>query len=107
MADHHPHDDEHHSRRPEWWNGISLGNVLTVLAMALAGVGSYAASESRITKLETEHVALEKNVASASVTDREMIAELKAANEKLDAKIEKVDDKLDQILLRLNVRPPQ
>ena len=27
----HPHDDQEHGRRPEFWNGISLGNVLTIL----------------------------------------------------------------------------
>lgn len=93
---------EEHPNRPKYFPDITLGNWLTMLTILLAAMGSYAANESRVTKIETTVAQQEKAVDQQKTDTAAMILELKEANKALDAKIEKVDDKLDQILLRLN-----
>lgn len=85
----HIYDPEHPSR-PAYFPDITLGNWLTILAMIVTATGVYAANETRVAKIETTQEERDTRVS-------EQIDELKAANEKLDRKIERLDDKLDEV----------
>ena len=89
-----------HPNRPKYFPDITLGNIIAVVTILGSVAVAYAANESRITKVETQQDAQERTVA-------QQIEDQKASIAKLEAKIEKVDDKIDQIhqiLLQINRR---
>ena len=93
---HRDHEySEEHPNRPKYFPDITLGNIIAVVTILGSVAVAYAANESRITKVETEQAAQKEMVTSNDAQISERIA-------KLEAKIEKVDDKIDLILLRMN-----
>lgn len=89
-----------HPDRPAYFPDVTLGNILAILVFLGTGAGVYAANESRIAKLEVTQDTQSDSVAR-------QILELKQANEKLDAKVERIDDKMDElknILLQMQGR---
>ena len=87
----HPHDSDHDSRRPEWWNGISTGNVLTILVMLGSAVSVYAMTEVRIAKLEV-------NVEQLATDNIRQDTDAMRQADKLDERFDKIDKRLDDIL---------
>lgn len=71
----HPHDapGEHH--RPEWWNGISLGNAITLASMLVAAAVAWGANtqkqdeqDKRIADAETRIAVLIEKVERMAIT---------------------------------------
>lgn len=90
---------EGHPNRPKYWPDITLGNVLAILTVLLSAAGVWAATTERIRTVEVQSVEREKLVA-------QQVADLKVAIEKLETKSEKLDDKIDRVLMLLNDRRP-
>lgn len=90
-----------HPNRPRYFPDITLGNWLTMLAIAFAAVGLYVTNEVRAAENAKIDEAQEKSIDRVEMDFKQTVSELKAANVRLEGKIERVDDKLDQILLQL------
>jgi hypothetical protein len=89
----HPHgqnDGDYHSKRPEWWNGISTGNVLTFAGFVVLAAVAWGGNEQkqaqqdkeldrtneRINMLETRIVELGTKAENMAVTQAVMYANI-------------------------------
>ena len=76
----HPHDEESH-RRPEWWNGISLGNVITIGGGIFAIGVFYATVNTAIAEQSDK-------VKDSETRQKEAVADIKQDVRRLEGKID-------------------
>lgn len=96
----HDYDPEH-PRRPVYFPEITLGNWIAIAAIAFGGVGLWINNEVRANELEVVNAVQDKKIDDNDARFKEAIVKLEAANLRLEEKVEKVDDKIDQIYLLL------
>lgn len=75
----HPHDESH--RRPEWWNGISLGNVITIGGGIFAIGVFYATVNTAIAEQSDK-------VKESEIRQKEAVADIKQDVRRLEGKID-------------------
>lgn len=81
MAAHHPSDNDEHPHRPEWWNGISLGNVLTIGGGVVVAAIAWGANDQkqmsqdvRINKVEQSVEQLRDKAEAMAINQAAMLA---------------------------------
>lgn len=63
MSNGHPHNNgEEHHRRPEWWNGISLGNIITLGGMMVMAALAWGQNEQKQVQQDKDVAAVDKRV---------------------------------------------
>lgn len=90
-----------HPNRPRYFPDITLGNWLTMSAIAFAAVGLYVTNEVRAAENAKIDETQDKAIERTETDFRRTVTDLKEANARLELKVEKLDDKIDQVLLQL------
>lgn len=86
----------------QWWPGLSLDSALTILVIALGGVGLYADSAMARAKIETK---MESAHTEMQATKEEIAAvesRSAAATEETRQAIIRLEGKIDQIYLMMS-----
>lgn len=87
-ADQHP-EGHHSEHRVEWWQGVSLGNVLTTITILCGGVGALVVFMSAYARSE------EKIQSNAE--------EIKAVEVRVNKRIDEIVPKVDQVAQQVAV----
>jgi seryl-tRNA synthetase len=84
---------EHHGKRPEWWNGVSLGNLLTIVGGVIVASVAWGAMQTQMDahdeKIETNN----KAIAEAEQRQNEKVNSLRAD-------LRRMEDKIDRLIER-------
>lgn len=88
-------------RRKKFFPHVTLGNLLTIFAIALGGIGLYTQviADNEKNKLEISN--LKANEAKREATDKELRAELKADVREVKNDVRDLNQKVDKILQEL------
>ena len=84
---------EHHGKRPEWWNGISLGNLLTLIGGVIVAGFTWGALQ---TQMEAHAEKIAANSAAIEASEHRQ-------NEKVDSlrtDLRRIEDKIDRLIER-------
>lgn len=90
-------------RHPTGWHlkrEISLGHLITTATIALSGVGYVVANEKNHSTHAARLDALQSIVVELKGSDLRQDAKVEAAVVRIEAQIQRVDDKLDRVLSR-------
>lgn len=99
----HPHEEgadheSHHAKRPEWWNGISLGNVLGAIFTAFLVLIPFAVAWGAN---QEKNVAQDKDLV---VVDEKYEQRVTSLEDNMKALTAKADDMaINQAVMRANI----
>ena len=82
-------EPEAHPRRVTFDPTINLGHILTFVSLVVAGFASWSALNTRLSVLEDARIVQSARDASQDVLIKERIAEVLAAVNKVDARVER------------------
>lgn len=89
----HDHKDQEHPHRPEWWNGISLGNALTIALVVISFAVSWGA-------LSESQAGQDREIASVDKRVTEVDQRAVGSVESVRADLRRIEQKLDQLILQ-------